>query len=544
MDNAQTEHCADGCSVSTKRSAIPYLHILAAEIWLACWTLCSRRQLRRLSLVCKRFRRICLPLLFRHQTIETRFVPLKESNWVERLHSLHRAAVRLDSLRDSPHVGWVHSWNFGARKFLLPSETVVPHIGLIAPTHARLLNTFSTTLSLYHNLRSLDLWELIIDAPFRQTFSELRRLENLAFYSCDIVARNGFVMSLRSFTISAWAPISTAAEVLQEPLRIVAPEALHTLHLRAPDEIPSLLTAFGRAQFPHLVVLSWGHLSDLDIFLGFLAHCPALEVLKITTFHPDIIISLPRYTLSPDTIPVLRDLTVCEEMLGFFPFNRPIATVTILKDPPRPIPILPPLVSWEYLTPAVLNDLLTASVPLLSLSIDKIVPTLELLTSIASLFPQLQHLSIHLRVRKRRTHCHLGRRPPRRVSVDERYPVLRDADAFNDIPEDDLSDVEDSPPIARVRVPKELEASSSRSLQPDILSWICNGAAPLPQGIQVLRLIWNQHFSPAREHAVIAMLSYRYPHLRELEMERLILWARKGALWRKSDTDSYLEVVL
>ncbi|KAF7374140.1 hypothetical protein MSAN_00295400 [Mycena sanguinolenta] len=335
-------------------------------------------------------------------------------------------------------------------------------------------------------------------------------------------------MSLRSFTILAWEHISRAPQVLQEPLRIVAPDALHTLHLGAHGEIPSLLTAFGRAQFPHLVVLSWGHLSDLDIFLGFLTQCPVLEVLKITKVHTDVIISLPRYTLLPDAIPVLRDLTVCEEMLGFFALNRPIATLTILKSPPRPISISPSLVNRECLTPEVL-----------------IVPTQELLTSITSLFPHLQHLSIDLIQRMLGSVMYCGIGAPPRISVDERCPVLHDADAFNDIPEDDLSDVEDSSPsIVRVQVPKELEASSSTSLQPDILSWICNGAASLPQKLEVLRLIGNQHFSPAREHAVIAILSYRYPHLRELEMERLVLWTRKGALWRKSGTDSYLEVVL
>ncbi|KAJ6562993.1 hypothetical protein DFH09DRAFT_847762, partial [Mycena vulgaris] len=48
----------------------PYLAMLPSEIWLACWTLCSARQLRRLSLVCDLFRSLCLPPLFQTQSIK------------------------------------------------------------------------------------------------------------------------------------------------------------------------------------------------------------------------------------------------------------------------------------------------------------------------------------------------------------------------------------------------------------------------------------------------------------------------------------------
>ncbi|KAJ6450204.1 hypothetical protein C8R45DRAFT_1043921 [Mycena sanguinolenta] len=546
-------------SDSMTRGAIPYLHILPIELWLACWAQCSRRQLRRLTLVCKRFRGICLPLLFQHQTIEAREEWLNKSNWVERLHSLHRAAVRLDSLgRESEHVGSIRSWHFAAGKFHLPFkvETFIPHIGLITPTHARLVEAFSATLCLYRNLRSLHLEALVIDASFRKTFRELSRLEDLALCDCDIVARDGLVMSLLRFTISTKKPRAYLTKEPQEPLRIVAPDFLHTLHLDAPRETASLLTAFGRAQFPHLVVLSLQHLSNLQIFLAFLTQCPALEVLKITTVHRDVIASLPRYTLSPDTIPVLYDLTVRDGLLGFFSLNRPVTTVTIPKEPPG-------RQSVEYLTPAVLNGLSTTSVPLLSLSINQASPTPELLTSITSLFPHLQQLSIHLpQPRSGRIYPYQALRP-RPPSVDNRCPALRDTDAFNDIPEDVLSDVEEEqgepPSIAQVRVPQELEMSSLTNLHV-VLDWICSGAASLPQEIEFLRLIWNdpwkprflppnEPFSPPgfsriREHGVVATLSHRYPHLRELEMGYFMLWTRKGAVWRKSGTDSCLQVVL
>ncbi|KAJ6450203.1 hypothetical protein C8R45DRAFT_764798, partial [Mycena sanguinolenta] len=95
----------------------PYLHILATELWLACWTLCSRRQLRRLTLVCKLFRDICHPLIFQHQTTDAQREPFTEDNWTQRLRGLHRAAVRLDALAGSTHVGLVHSWKFVGGRF-------------------------------------------------------------------------------------------------------------------------------------------------------------------------------------------------------------------------------------------------------------------------------------------------------------------------------------------------------------------------------------------------------------------------------------------
>ncbi|KAF7374239.1 hypothetical protein MSAN_00306800 [Mycena sanguinolenta] len=493
MDNAQEENYADGCSVmsgSITRSAMPYLHTLPTELWFACWTLCSRRQLRRISLVCKRFRDICISLIFQQQTVEARGERLHKGNWIEHLHRLHRAAVRLDALAGSAHVASVHSWKFVAGKFTPAERPDIPHLGLVHTTYARLLKTFSTTLYLYHNLRSLYLEAVIIDAPFRQIFAELSRLDILALHSCDIVERDGFIVKLRSFTISAPEATAHRSKVPREPLRIVAPDSLHTLHLDAADETAPLLAAFGSAQFPQLVVLSLQHLSDLDMFLAFLAQCSGLEALKITSVDPDVIESLPQYALSPDTIPDLRDLTIRGEMLGFFTSKRPITAITVLNEPSagqrHP----------SDFTPTVLNDLLNTSVPLLSLSIPETSPTLELLTYITLLFPRIQQLSIHLTrftvTAERLIRCG-GRGRSRRsqpISVDKRCPVLHDAEAFDNIPEDDLSDAEQDklPPIALVRVPKELQISSSPNYQ-NILHWTCSGAASLPQGIEILRFI-------------------------------------------------------
>ncbi|KAJ6512473.1 hypothetical protein C8R45DRAFT_1152149 [Mycena sanguinolenta] len=395
-----------------------------------------------------------------HQTFEGPGERLTAQNWIVHLHRIHRAAVRLDALAGSAQVGSVHSWKFCATKFQLTPERFIPHIGLVTLTHVRLLKAFSTTLGLYHNLHGLHLEALVIDAPFRQIFSKLSRLDTLALRSCEIVARDGFIMRLRSFVISAQEPTTPTAKVSREPrepLRIVTPDSLHTLHLDAPSETVSLLTAFGRAQFLRLVALSLQHLSDLDMLLAFLAQCPGLETLKITAVHPDVIASLPQYTLSPDTIPALRDLTIVHgEMLAFFASNRPIAAAAILNEPLAD--------GWDStgpdFTPTALNDLLKASVPLLSLSIPETSPTPELLNSITTLFPQLKQFSICLK--EPRWWGKPNSLRAQGVAHDKRCPVLRDADAFNDISEDTLSDAEEDMPssITLVRVPNELKMSS------------------------------------------------------------------------------------
>ncbi|KAJ7443725.1 hypothetical protein FB451DRAFT_1295470, partial [Mycena latifolia] len=100
-----------------RTSPIDYLHSLPAEIWLACWTLCSARQLRRLSLVCQRFRSLCLPLLFQDQHFDGILLQheVDPDNWIDRVRHLHRTAVRLDRMAEGHHALFVQSWKFGAR---------------------------------------------------------------------------------------------------------------------------------------------------------------------------------------------------------------------------------------------------------------------------------------------------------------------------------------------------------------------------------------------------------------------------------------------
>ncbi|KAJ6541173.1 hypothetical protein DFH09DRAFT_889286, partial [Mycena vulgaris] len=89
-----------------------YLDVLPFEVWLACWAFASHRQLRRLSLVCRPFRSLCLPHLFHHQSFDVAALEyrINNTNWIDRVCHLHRTAVRLEKIAEGPHVLMVRSW--------------------------------------------------------------------------------------------------------------------------------------------------------------------------------------------------------------------------------------------------------------------------------------------------------------------------------------------------------------------------------------------------------------------------------------------------
>ncbi|KAJ7138295.1 hypothetical protein C8R44DRAFT_767200, partial [Mycena epipterygia] len=126
---------------------------------LVCWTLCSPRQLRRISLVCQLFQSLCLPLLLQHQRFDGWMLVhgITPGNSVGRARHLNRTAVRLERLAESSRVHLVRAWHFVVPSPLPPSRfhPSDPHISVCNCLLQRVVTTFSTTLGLYHNLRSL-----------------------------------------------------------------------------------------------------------------------------------------------------------------------------------------------------------------------------------------------------------------------------------------------------------------------------------------------------------------------------------------------------
>ncbi|KAJ7096888.1 hypothetical protein C8R44DRAFT_989158 [Mycena epipterygia] len=525
-------------------SPADYLHLVPIEVWLVCWTPCSRRQLRRLSLVCQLFRSICLPLLLREQHADIVALPsgfnYSGQPFIDLARHMHRIAVRLDRLAEPPRVSLVRSWKFSILGY---------RCSVWQDIYSRAITTFSNTLGLYQNLRILHIAGLCIDKSFRQTLVSLPRLEDLTLDSCGIVARDGGLLRLKSFTIPGFWMGSRLIHD-HDSLRIVSLERLHTLKImHAIGESSPLLTDLTHiGQSTQLVELSLYFVDDIDLFFRFLKRCPALESLAICGY------SVPRSApftfpthIDPNTIPLLRNLTAPLKMVRLLTPHRPVCTVTVsdwqLEMPTPPAELL--LASFW--------DISRASVSLRSLTV--ITPmTAELFTAIISLFPELQHLSIVILEENRsRFRCRLGNH---RTLDQSDPPSLEfcDDEAFDNLPAEELSDDEgktnDEPPRVVTLVHQSIhpELPDSRNLY-NILNGICASVISLPSEITVFCLQVNiniSRLSAAQEHQVVGSLSRLYPRLREVRIgfRGESHWEREGtgAVWKGWNEDEYIQV--
>ncbi|KAF7337165.1 hypothetical protein MVEN_02154500 [Mycena venus] len=500
--------------------SIPYLDLLAPEVWLECWTLCSIRQLGRLSLVCHLFRTLCLPLLFRHQNLDVGQVwsLVDRDASGDRLDYMERMVVRLKRLPEGPRALWVRSWRFSAAA-AAPHTRLLLNIRhrkdfvLLEKLYKRIIVTFASTLGLYHNLRSLHLQGVTVDTHTRNTLSSLSNLESLTL-ACEITARDGDLMKLKSFTISATPGAS--AVVTTEPLQIVCAEHLQTLNIDHRGEMVSLLTGFQPRKFPQLVSISLGFLSDeeigIDVFFEFLQQCPQLESLAI---HYAYLTSNDPLSsrLHPNAIPRLANLTVPPWLIDVFMPNRPVSTVSIKRCYPYDHVAIPLEEAGEYLA-LLFADLSHASVPLKFLSIPSISPTPECFVAIASACPYLTTLAIDV--------TEIAAWPPRWGQIDH--------------PEEEISDAEEEMPRTSSVDPSS--SAAQYEILNTVLKWICEGSISLPSDLEVLRINLDSDVRPwvsgEEEAQARASLIGLCPRLREVQIGPLgNQWKRTGAGWKK-----------
>ncbi|KAJ7824551.1 hypothetical protein B0H14DRAFT_1301396 [Mycena olivaceomarginata] len=524
---------------------IPYLAILPSEIWLACWTLCSARQLRRLSLVCHLFQSLCLPLLFQTQFVDTIHLTRGSGDWIVNVHRLHRAAVRLERIADGPRVPMVRSWTFAANRNLVSLSRFRSHItniGMVDAMYERVVTAFSSTLGRYQRLRSLNIQGFLIDKPFRDTLVSLPMLEEVTLGTCDIPARDGVLLDLRFFSMSSTGGHGTE-DLSQKSLELVSPVRLQSLKIDGWGDTIPLMTGFGGQRFPHLTQLSLDTIFDLSLFLRFLTQCPRLQILSARRHNGRTSLSSH---VHPETIPLLRSIDAPLDLVRALTPNRPVRDVIVQPGCS---------LSAEDFTLAVL-DISNASVPVRSLTLPSTYPTLESLNTMSSLFPRLTSLSMEIRgeepVLISIGHSS-GRSSPKYQTpeVDARLPDVCDADAFDSLPPEEVSDTEEEQPSPAVHVALETNPKMPDSLLlHEVLRWICTGLVSLPAGIEILRFPVRHHGSKSTElsvehqHQVIAALSRMYPSLRELEMghHNNPHWERNGALWKRNGVNSYIQV--
>ncbi|KAJ7495327.1 hypothetical protein FB451DRAFT_1478027 [Mycena latifolia] len=354
--------------------------------------------------------------------------------------------------------------------------------------YERATTTFCATLGVYQNLASLQISGFTIDAAFLGTLGSLSHLEALTIRNSEIVAWKGF-LRLGSLTASG-LQLALGGE---GPLQIASPETLHTLNLDADNESSPLIAGFGPAKLAHLTHLSFGNIRSVDTLFGFLKQCPLLESLSITSLPRNS--SLP--SVHPSTIPFLRNLTGPGKLL-------------------------------QLLTP------IAHASPLRSLSLHRVPPTLEFLDTIISLFPDLRELSVRI-AGPIQFQCGgvFGHRRDLKTEtpVDSWSLELRDEDAFDTPPVDELSDAEEEPPTIIFTKPATAAdiAASFGSPALDIivpsnihaiLRWVLDHQLSLPPNIEVLRLGVDgslRALSLIEQRQAVAGLSLLYPLLREVQ---------------------------
>ncbi|KAF7347044.1 hypothetical protein MVEN_01458200 [Mycena venus] len=535
---------------------------LPVEIWLACWTLCTLQQLRRVSLVCKLFRSLALPRLFREQTLNVSALAwgLGKDNWMDRVRHLHRTAVRLDRLAEGPFPSFVHTWTVTLSRWLMPlsrSHPDIENIHLFDTLNARVLRTFVATLDNYRNLLSLHIELATIDAPLREALESLSKLKELRLRNCHIddAAGGGLAVdTLEIFQCSA-----------DEPIRLASRDTLRILSVNGPA-VSSVIAGFGLHVFTKLVSLSvhgmHGTRKGQELF-QFLSQCPQLQSLSIESFSG----SLPIVT-SP-TIPLLCNLTGPPAVVQLLTPGRPLATVVILGAPRRDslrsfctdisrgtVPLQS--LTWPFQHPQF--DFLESF--MLSSSSTSAPPVFDFLAALSSFFPELKELSLkfpgHMAFRCGGVFHGVSESAP--IVVDRRTLVLDDDKAFTglSLTDDDVSveperdDAPSAPIIVKEHInPKPSSSDQEQPVPPffvstmeHVLNLIIDDFVSLPPKIEVFRAEEvGSELPPANQHKVLTALVPLYAHLREIQLDaRDTSWTRNGDSWAR-DVAGRREVV-
>ncbi|KAF7365789.1 hypothetical protein MVEN_00452900 [Mycena venus] len=496
-----------------------YLHIMPLELWLACWSLCSLQQLRRISLVCKFFRSLVIPHLFEEQTLDVAALAqgLDRDNWMDRVRHLHRTAVRLDKLQGS-FAPLVHTWKatFHHGMTLSRYHSDIENIHLFDTLSGRVVATFFATLRHYRNLSSLHFGFATIDLGVREALRCLPALKELHLCNCGIAAAEA-LLRIDALKMIDCFPIAS------DSIQLASPEILRTLDV-TPDVSPAI-SGFGSDTLSTLVELSLGDVADAQQLFQFLAQCPQLQLLAIG------FLELPLPPVPPSIIPHLRDLTAPPEVVRVLAPHRPIHSVTISDRRLRKADIMPLCMAISR-----------ATVPLQSLNLPHAEPSLEILADISSLFSELKQLSLKLPGDPICCGIFDYESPGSPITVDRRTLELNDDEAFTRIlPSDDISDAEeDAPPPIKVAERTEKFSQRLSRFGPKIsvrilLGWLQDGLLFLPPTIESFLVEEVDLYLPSEDqHQPIALLARLYPHLRRLRFDGLESgWIRTGDLWAR-----------
>ncbi|KAK7036041.1 hypothetical protein R3P38DRAFT_2910324 [Favolaschia claudopus] len=496
---------------------IPYLDILPAELWIACWNLCSNSEVRSISAVCKLFRSICLPLLLRDQVLDVSpSARVTSGDWAARGQQLEGLATRLHDLVE--YAPLVRSWK-AAIGLSVKESTVRIDIEdwcYFDSMYNRILTVFGATLGLYRNLYCLHLEWFVLDEPFLATLAALPMLEELFLQNCDLASyEDGLWLGLKAFT--ELGSYSTA-----DSLRIADPTCLQTLRLQGSDIFRSMIVGFGTApNFTQLVDFSLEELTSLTTFFGVLRRCPRLESLKITSIARTAFLGLDSAfadLIEPTWIPLLRSIAAPSiALIRMIVPRRPVRDVAIYSSRMQSPRYLP---AEEIIL--LLMDIASSAAPLHSLVLPGTDPTLACFAFITRHFPQLRKLSMIIQ--------ETGKEPIEGVPDSLMWHYDHNGRSREHLPES-------FPVFRRNQLPDITSASNIHN----ILRWIFGEDIALPVELEVLELeadvLVHDPFTAKQHRQVAKALRQLCPDLRELRLHRTT-FKRTGNSWKDTSSEA------
>ncbi|KAK7017291.1 hypothetical protein R3P38DRAFT_3275155 [Favolaschia claudopus] len=461
---------------------VRYFSLLPVEIWALCWSLCSLRQQHRLSFVCKPFRSITLPFLFKHLSFDAAVDDpgffMDKEDLSRRLRSMHRTAVRLEKLTESPltFAPFVQSWTVTLG---YQEEYKLDTTGLSEAFHTRIYETFGKALTLCHNLSAVHLKRLKIDTMLLSTVLSLPKLQHLAIDTRELtVVDTGGVLPknamLRSLDLSNDYFLREGFAEIDLPI---------LAHLT-----PSFINSLRGPDFP---AIKGDSLPTLRALTG-----PPAMIISLAPNRP-----ITRASISPSNSPAESLLHACAAL------SRSSVPVRTLDLP-----------HVQYM-PLILSRFDLARID----SLD------ELFSEITPLLPNLTELTLDVPNPHQIDPCcvecwdeeDIESEP---LGVDE-LPILCDDTAFDDLPEHEVSDDEgDSSDLdTDIIISLDKIPDTELEVESQLHQWFMQKIypLPLPHSIEILHLraAWVETPLPlAAQQRALELLNTAHPTLREVQL--------------------------
>ncbi|KAK6987564.1 hypothetical protein R3P38DRAFT_332961 [Favolaschia claudopus] len=479
-----------------------YLSLLPVEIWALCWVLCSLRQQRRLSFVCKLFRSLTIPFLFKdlsfNAAVDDCDFYMDKENRSRRLCSMHRTAIRLEKLTESPlaFAPFVQSWTVTLG---YQERHKLDTTGLSEALHTRIFETFGKALTLCHNLSTVHLKRLKIDTMLLSMVLSLPKLQHLA-------------IDTRELTI-----VDTGG-VLPKNAMLRSLDLSNDYFLRE---------GFAEIDLPILAHLTLRSVTGQESFFQHVERFSRLERLTVNSLQgPDF------PAIKEDSLPILRALTGPPAMIISLAPNRPItrASISPSNSPAESLLQACAALSRSSVPVRALDLPHVQYMPRVMLSradLARIDSLDGLFSEITPLLPDLTELTLDVPNPDQPDACCVDcwdeeDIEPEPLGVDE-LPSLCDETAFDDLPEygvsaeeGDSSDLDTDITISLDKLPDTESEVESRLLQ-SFMQKIY--PLPLPHSIEILHLraAWVETpLSLAAQQRALELLKTAHPTLREL----------------------------